>query len=105
MQTRYTAYCNFAQHLTQGVRKLIQDLVIPAAEARCKDNPDAKPAHYRVIQYPFLRIIRWLMTFERINTTNDMQAIGAGARGIGMRGLCDGEALRRVKKSQSRDAI
>ena len=82
METRYTTYCTHVHQLTQDVRKMITDVIVPAAEARCRDNPAAEPAHYRVIHYPFLRIVRWLTTFERVNQTNDMQAIGAGARGV-----------------------
>jgi hypothetical protein len=80
--TRYTEYCNHVYQLTQDVRKVIIEVIAPAIDAHCKDNPAADPKHYRVIQYPFMRILRWLITFERLNSTHDMQAIGTGARCI-----------------------
>ena len=80
--TPYTTYCNHVYQLTQDVRKFIVEAVAPAIDAQCKDNPAADPRHYRVLLYPFTRIMRWLITFERLNNTHDMQAIGTGARCI-----------------------
>ncbi|HVT89488.1 MAG TPA: hypothetical protein VHD56_11590 [Tepidisphaeraceae bacterium] len=77
--TPYTEYCNHVYQLTQDVREFIVKGVAPAIDAKCKGNPSADPKRYRVIQYPFMRIVRWLITFERLNSTHDMQAIGTGA--------------------------
>ncbi len=80
--TPCTTYCNHVYQLTQDVRKFIVEGVAPAIDAQCKDNPAADPRHYRVLLYPFTRITRWLITFERLNNSHDMQAIGTGARCI-----------------------
>lgn len=81
-ETLYTTYCNHTYQLTQDVLKLITQAVAPAIDAKCKDNPAADPKHYRVIQYPFMRILRWLLTLEKLNQTHNLQAIGAAARAI-----------------------
>ncbi len=44
--------------------------------------PAADPRRYRVTHYPFIRIIWWLNSFDRLNQTQDFQAVGAGACSI-----------------------
>lgn len=81
-ETKYTEFCNHGYQLTRDIRKFIVDDINPALDAKCKDNPAADPRRYRVIDYPFIRIIWWLNTFDRLNQTQDFQAVGAGARSI-----------------------
>ena len=80
--TSYTPACNHHYQLIQDLRKLIEDVVLPAVDARCAGNPQGEPKHYRVILYPFERIVLWLITLEQLNQTHNMEAIASEARGI-----------------------
>ncbi|MEX2216906.1 MAG: DUF5677 domain-containing protein [Phycisphaeraceae bacterium] len=81
-ETPYTQFCNHLYQLTRDVRSFIVQDVSTAVDRICKDNPDADPTQYRVRHYPFIRILKWLYTFEKLNETRDYQGVGAGARAI-----------------------
>lgn len=81
-ETPLTTYCNHMYDLVQRVRHIILDDVVPVSEEQLRQRPRESRKRDNAIQITFMRIIRWLMTFEKLNSTHDIQAVGAGARGV-----------------------
>src|SRR4051794_19859346 len=80
--SRLKPYCDHMYDLVQRVRQFVEGAVAPAVDAELRDRPTATRKRDNAIQITFTRILRWLITFERLNQTHDVQAVGAGARGI-----------------------
>src|SRR5687768_818290 len=80
LMTRVTESCNHSYQLTQDVRKFMQEAVAPAIDAHNADRSRPTRKRDRAIECVYVRIATWLMTFEKLNATRDVQAVGTGAR-------------------------
>src|SRR4051794_38257333 len=81
-QTRYTSFCHQCYDLIGRLHEFAVERVIPAMFELRHDmsRPDVKRDIAIVSTYA--RIIDWLDSLGRLNTTRDAQAIGAGARAV-----------------------
>lgn len=81
-RTRFTQLCIQYCDLIQRVRGVIETEVLGRAEARSVTRSGAIRRRDNVYNIVFIRILRWLHTFEVLNGDMHIQAVGAGARGI-----------------------
>jgi hypothetical protein len=80
-ETSVTAACNHAYQLCQDVRQFIEKALAPAIDELDRKDPSAvRRKRDRAIECVFARIVNWLQSFEKLNQTLDMQAVGTGAR-------------------------
>jgi len=80
--TPYTTLCNHGYQLAKDLLFFINKDVLPAIDDQCKNNPNADPKRYNVLNIPFIRIVKWLHTFAKLNESRDFQAVGVGTRSI-----------------------
>lgn len=78
--SRVTESCNHAYQLTQDVRKFMQEAVAPAITKYNSDQSRPSRKRDRAIECVYTRIATWLLSFDKLNNTYDIQAIGTGAR-------------------------
>ncbi len=81
-ETPLTPYCNHMYDLVQRVRDFIDGAVAPAINAQLRLRERSTRKRDNAIQITFVRVVRWLTTFKKLNLTVDLQAVGAGARGV-----------------------
>jgi hypothetical protein len=81
--TPFTALCEQYCDLIQRVRhELIEVQVLPTVDAQLPLRHPSIRKRDNVYKVAFLRILRWLHTFERLNGDMHIQAVGAGARAV-----------------------
>jgi hypothetical protein len=69
--------------LIQRVRhEVIEVTVLPIAEGVMRTRSGPTRRRDNTYKVTFIRVVRWLHTFEKLNSDNDVQAVGAGARAL-----------------------
>ena len=81
-QTKLTASCNHNYQLCQDVRKFVVDEIAPVISDVHDDKARSDWKRVRAIECVYTRILKWLVSLEKLNQTHDVQAIGTGARCI-----------------------
>jgi hypothetical protein len=81
-ETPFTAYCEHMYHLNQRLHDFVVQAVVPAIDAELRARQGTSRKRENAIQISFTRVIRWLMTVDKLDKTHYVQAIGAAARGV-----------------------
>lgn len=81
-ETEFSEYCGHMYRLVQRLLDFVDGAVIPTIDAQVRTRPVCMRRRDNAIQITFVRIVRWLKTLARLNSSHDVQAVGAGARGV-----------------------